>query len=75
MHREYPYTIVRRDHLTPGYGYVASNHSSLAHAQKALTKAHYDSRHVILYTGGWRPRGSTLAIQERNISASKEDLC
>lgn len=72
MHRDFCYAIVRRDHRTPGYGYIASNHTSLALAYKALQKAHDDHRHAVYWTGGWRPRGSIIALHAWHLRAVKE---
>jgi hypothetical protein len=60
------YTLLRRDHRAPDYGYVVSQHYTLRRGIACLLR-HDGTTHVLAHTQGYIAKGSTVAIRAGDV--------
>jgi hypothetical protein len=69
------YTLLRRDAIAPDFGYVVSQHHTLMAARKALRRTQATATHVLVYSGWYVRRGSTMAIREKFLVPPEGASC
>lgn len=61
------YTILRRDTICPGFGYVVSQHHTLRAALKAYRPHLFIETHLVYQYDGFIAKGSTVGIREGQV--------
>lgn len=61
------YTILRHDTLFPAFGYVVSQHRTLANALKAYRPYVFTDTHLLYRVDGFIAKGSTVGVREAQV--------